>query len=302
MTHSHSHTHAHEHEYQTEQNIKFAFFLNLAFTLIEIVGGLWTNSMAILSDSVHDLGDSLSLGLAWFLDRYSKRGQDAHFSYGYTRFSLLGALINTIVLIGGSIFVLTEAIPRLINPEPTNAAGMILFALLGISVNGAAMLRLRRSESLNARVVAWHLLEDVLGWVAVLIVSVTLLFVEAPILDPILSILIMLYVLYNVVKTLRETLGLFLQGVPPNVNIEELDNRLRSINYVQTTHHTHVWSMDGVHHILTTHLVVDPCATREETQQIKEEVRHICDDIACLHSTIEIEYTGDECRMAELKH
>ncbi|MDX1600202.1 MAG: cation diffusion facilitator family transporter, partial [Anaerolineales bacterium] len=161
----------HGHTDRPPGGLRTAFFLNLAFTLLEIVVGLFTNSVAILSDAVHDLGDSLSLGLSWYLEGYANRAGDRRYSYGYRRFSLLGALVSTIVLIAGSLLILSEAIPRLLNPEPTNALGMAAFAIVGVAANGAAVLRLRGQRSMNARVVTWHLLEDVLGWVAVLIVG-----------------------------------------------------------------------------------------------------------------------------------
>ena len=186
--------HHHHHHSHSSGNIKTAFFLNFGFTILEIIGGILTNSIAILSDALHDLGDSISLGIAWYLDNFSKKDSTSRYSYGYRRFSLLGALINSLVLIGGSLFILSEAIPRILNPEEAHAPGMIAFAILGVIVNGAAVLKLKDDKSMNAKVVAWHLMEDVLGWVAVLIVGITLLFVNLPVLDPILSILITLYV------------------------------------------------------------------------------------------------------------
>ncbi|MBN1954347.1 MAG: cation transporter [Anaerolineae bacterium] len=289
----------HDHSHDTSVNIRTAFFLNLGFTVLEIIGGLWTNSLAILSDAVHDLGDSLSLGLAWFLERYSKRDQDRRFSYGYRRFSLLGALVNTIVLVVGSLLVLSRAIPRLINPEHSNAPGMILFAVGGILINGAAVLRIKDSKSLNARVIAWHLMEDVLGWLAVLIVAIVLVFADIHILDPILSILIALYVLYNVVKNMRETLSLFLQGVPENIDIAAIEGEIARIGNVLSTHHTHIWSLDGEHHVLTTHLVVDGSATKEQVLRIKEDVKQLLKENEFSHVTVEIEYGNADCSMTQ---
>lgn len=292
------HPHSHDHSHHTTSNIKVAFFLNLGFTVLEIFGGLWTNSLAILSDAVHDLGDSISLGLAWFLDGYSKRDHDNRFSYGYRRFSLLGALINIIVLIVGSVFVISRAIPRLLEPQQTNAPGMVVFAVVGILVNGAAVVRLRGSKSLNARVVAWHLLEDVLGWVAVLVVAVILLFTDLHILDPLLSLLIALYVLYNVGKNMRETLLLFLQGVPDNIDIQSIEGEIKALENVQSIHHTHIWSLDGEHHVLTTHIVVDDSITKEQVLCVKEDVRRVLRKFELSHITVEIEYGEADCAMA----
>ncbi len=290
-------SHQHSHPNHEAQNLKIAFFLNFGFTLLEIVGGLWTNSIAIVADALHDLGDSVSLGLAWFLEGYAQKQEDVAYSYGYRRYSLLGALANTLVLIAGALFVLSEAVPRLLDPQPANAAGMVGFAVVGILVNGAAVLRLKKGESLNTQIVTWHLLEDVLGWVALLIVSIVLLFTNFYILDPILSLLITLYVLYNVIKNLRKTLAIFLQAVPEGINLAKIKQRIRDIDTVQSVHHTHIWSLDGDHHVLTTHVVVADKATKEQILEVKRNVLHQAESKAFSHVTIEIEYEHENCRM-----
>lgn len=290
-------SHRHEQTRPTTGGLRTAFGLNLAFTVLEIVVGLLTNSVAILSDAVHDLSDSLSLGLSWILERYAGREGDDRFSYGYRRFSLLGALLSTVVLIVGSLFVLAEAIPRLLDPEPTNAAGMAVFALVGIAANGAAILRLRGQRTLNARVVAWHLLEDVLGWVAVFIVGLVLLFRPFYILDAILSLMITTYVLVNVVRNLRRTASLFLQAVPEEVQLEKFEKALRNIPKVQSTHHTHVWSLDGQHHVLTAHIVVDDDTQPAELVDIKCDIRDLTQDMSLEHTTFEVEFESEECGM-----
>ena len=289
---SHSHTH---HHHQTE-NIRTAFFLNFGFTLFEIVGGIYTNSLAITSDALHDLGDSISLGMAWYLEKHSQKESDQKYSYGYRRFSLLAALINTIILVVGSLYILTEAIPRLLHPEEANAGGMILLAIVGIAVNGAAVLRVRKGQSLNAQVVAWHLLEDVLGWAAVLIVSIALLVTDLYILDPILSVLINLYVIYNVIGNLRKTISLFLQAVPDSHNLPDIEHRLAKVAQVISVHHTHIWSLDGEDNVLTTHLVVESDASKDDLVRIKSDVRHITSELSLAHSTVELEFEED-CSM-----
>jgi cobalt-zinc-cadmium efflux system protein len=281
------------------KNLKIAFALNLGFTLIEIFGGLWTNSLAILSDALHDLGDSLSLGLAWYLGRYADKESDRYYSYGYGRFSLLGALINSLILIAGSLYILSQVIPRLLEPEPSNAGGMFLLALGGVIVNGLAVWRLKGGQSLNMQVVAWHLLEDVLGWAAVLVVSLILLFTEAYILDPILSVLITLYVLYNMVVKLKRTSALFLQGVPEEVNLNTFEEQVQALAHVQSMHHTHIWSLDGEHHVLSTHLVVDEQTTKEEAGQIRSRVRGMIEHLDVEHITIEVEYGNETCETKE---
>ena len=299
MSHEHNQQHQHDcsQSHQLVDNIKLAFILNLGFAILEIFGGLWTNSLAIVSDAIHDLGDSFSLGLAWYLEKKSNQKNNNVFSYGYRRLSLLAALINTLILLSGSLFVISEAIPRLLKPEPIDAKGTILFAIIGIAVNGIAMLRLSQKNSINARVVAWHLLEDVLGWVAVLIVSITLLFVDLYILDPILSILISAYILYNAIANLRKTIILFLQAVPDSIDIQQLESSIMALDKVDSIHHTHVWSLDGEHHVLTAHIVVESNTSREEIRSIKNAIKHLGKPLNLEHITIEIEYFNEHCSL-----
>jgi cobalt-zinc-cadmium efflux system protein len=293
---------ADKHNHGDTASIQLAFFLNLGFTLLEFVGGVWTNSIAIVADAVHDLGDTASLGLSWYLERFSKRGTNRMFTYGYRRFSLLGALINAGVLIGGSLFVLSEAIPRIFNPQPTNAPGMIAFAVIGILVNGAAVLRLRSSEGFNARVVGWHLLEDVLGWVAVLIVSLVLFFVgDWYFLDPLLSLAITLFVLFNAARNLRSVLRIFLQAAPEGVDVGEIDGELRRIDGVQSIHHTHLWSLDGEDNVLTTHLVVGADATKEDVVAARSRALALAERLEADHITVQVEYADEECAMRDPK-
>jgi len=297
-------SHDHHHHHGDTGNIKVAFFLNLGFTIAEIIGGVLINSIAVLSDAVHDLGDSAALGLAWFLARYSQKEGDAKYSYGYRRFSLLGALINSIILIVGSLLILSEAIPRLFDPEKFDAQGMIVFALLGVAANGLAAFRMRQSESANARVVGMHLLEDVLGWIAVLIVGVLSLFVNWPVLDPLLSIGITSFILFRVVRQFKTIVELFLQAVPSESSLRLIQSRFETVNAVCSTHHVHLWSLDGEHHVLTAHLVVDEGLTGDDVKRIKRESKAAIEDLdlGIEHMTLEIEFENTDCSMPEHHH
>ncbi|MEQ6166942.1 cation diffusion facilitator family transporter [Ekhidna sp. MALMAid0563] len=294
MGHNHDHSHNH-----SEGNVKVAFFLNLSFTVIEVIGGLYTNSLAILSDALHDLGDSLSLGLSWYFQKLSKKGRTKKFSYGYKRFSLLGAIINSIVLVAGSIFILTKAIPELFNPGETNVQGMLYLAILGIVVNGAAVLKLRKGESLNEKVVSLHLLEDVLGWVAVLIGSIIMMYTDAPFIDPLLSVLISLFVLYNVYKNLRKSMLVILQGIPEEVSLEDIKEKLKDISEITDVHDNHVWSMDGEYNILTIHLQLDQDYKLSEQAKLKEKVRSQLKAESINHITIEFEGQDENCELED---
>ena len=285
-----------QHHHTTTENIKVAFALNLGFAILELIGGLAFNSIAILSDALHDLGDSISLGLAWFFENYSNRESDEKYPYGYGRFSLLSALINAIVLVLGSYIILSEAIKRLLVQEPTQPIGMIGFALLGILVNGAAALRLRNEESQNAKIVGWHLLEDVIGWIAVLIGGILMFFFDLPFIDPVLAIILSIYVLYNVLKNLKETLGLFLQRTPKNIDMDLIKEELCNCANVLSAHDTRVWSLDGERHVLSTHLVIADDASKEDILRIKQDCKEkLMSDPHIAHVTIEIEYPSECC-------
>ena len=284
---------AHEHEHSKQKNIRIAFFLNLAFTVLEIVGGIWTNSIAILSDALHDLGDSFSLGLAWYLEHLSSKGPDKKYSFGYARFSLLGAFINSLVLVAGSVLILTRAIPRIISPQPVNSEGILIFAIIGIVVNSIAVIRLRRGSSLNEKVVSWHLLEDVLGWAVLLIGSIIMIFADLPVLDPILSMLITLFVLYNVVINLRKIWKVFLQGVPEGISIEKVEKSIREASGALSAYHTHIWSLDGQKNLLSIHLVVSDDIKRSEIINLKRKVRETAAAMGMEHVTVEIDFQSE---------
>lgn len=296
--HGHSHGHSHHHHHG-EGNLQLAFWLNLLFSIVEFIGGWFTNSLAIMSDALHDFGDALAIGMAWRLERHAKKAADRKFSYGYRRFSLLGAFINAVILIVGSVIILSQALPRLWSPEPVHAEGMFGLALLGVAVNGFAAWRLRNDKTQNARVLAWHLYEDLLGWVAVLVASIVMLIKPMPILDPLLSVLITLWILYNVLRHFKQTANLFLQGVPDSVSLDDIETELKKIAGVVDCHHTHLWSLDGEHHVLTTHLVVGEQTDKQERQQIKKAVRALMPHWQITHSTIEFEWASDDCSMAD---
>jgi cobalt-zinc-cadmium efflux system protein len=290
----HHHNHGHHH---ATGNIKVAFFLNFSFTIVEFIGGFYTNSLAIMSDAVHDLGDSLSLGMSWYFQKLSNKKANKYFSYGYGRFSLLGAIINSVVLIIGSIFIIMEAIPRIISPEVSDAKGMMWFAILGIIVNGAAVLKLKKGTSINEKVVSLHLLEDVLGWVAVLIASIIMQFWELPILDPILSLLIAGYVLFNVFKNIKESFKIILQAVPNELSTDDIEKVLLVFDEIENVHDCHLWSMDGEFNIATIHIRVSTSGfTWGKSENLKQKIRKVLHDQFHLeHITLELEAFKEDC-------
>jgi len=290
------HNHKHSHQHGQDDRIGWAFFLNVTFTIIEFIGGWLTNSTAIMADAVHDLGDSLSIGFAWVLSRFSNKEAPDNYSYGYRRLTLFGALVNCIVLVVGSVWVLFEAIPRLSNPEMPVVEGMLGLAILGVAVNGYAVFKLKAGETLNEKVLTWHLLEDVLGWVAVLIVSIVLLFVELPILDPLLSIGFTLFILFNVFKNLKSTLVLFLQAAPDEETQNSIKQSLTNLPDVNGVHHLHFWSLDGESHVLTVHIELVEKTDVDELIRLKEQIAKELSSYHLSHTTIEFEFPKETCR------
>lgn len=294
-----SHDH---HHHGSSGNLKVAFFLNFAFTIIEIVGGIFTNSIAILTDAVHDAGDTASLGLAWYFENVSKRGHTAKLTFGFKRYRLLGGLITGLMLIGGLGFVLYHSVQRLLDPQPVHAPGMIALGIIGIVFNGAAVLRVRKGSSLTEKVVSWHLMEDLLGWIAVLIGAGIMAIWDLPIVDPILSILISLFVLWNVTRNLKNVIKVFLQTVPDSFDVESFEEKVKAHPKVLGTHHTHVWSLDGESHVLTAHIVMSGDTTREDICDAKQTIRDQLDPHDFTHVTIDVEISGETCISQSTPH
>lgn len=275
---------------KTEKNILIAFLLNLSFSIFEVVGGLFTGSVAILSDAVHDLGDAASIGLSFLFEKKSKRQPDDTYTYGYARYSVMGSVITTLILLFGSAAVIFGAVSRLITPTEIHYDGMILFAVVGVAVNLIAALFTREGESLNQRAVNLHMLEDVLGWALVLVGAIVMRFTDLSILDPLLSIGVALFVLVNALKNLKEVLDLFLEKTPHGMDLNEIKEHVLEVEGVLDVHHVHVWSLDGQSHFATMHVVI-----RGEAHDIKDKIREELKEHGIAHATLETECEGEHC-------
>ena len=275
---------------KSEKNILVAFLLNLAFSVFELIGGIFTNSVAIISDSIHDIGDAASIGASCFLERKSKIQPDNIYTYGYLRYSVLGSMITVLILLGGSVLVVINAVNRILDPQEINYNGMIVFAIIGVIVNFLAAWFTRHGESLNQKAVNLHMLEDVLGWAVVLIGAVVMRFTDLKLIDPILSIGVAVYIFIHAFSHLKEALDLFLVKVPHGIDPEEIKRHLKELDNVLDAHHIHIWSMDGSSNYATMHIVTngDPAAVKKA---VKEELHHhgIC------HATLEIESENEAC-------
>lgn len=279
---------------KTERNIFIAFLLNLFFSIFEFVGGFITGSVAISSDAVHDMGDAASIGLSYFFERKSKKKPDEKYTYGYLRYSVIGGLITTLILIIGSAAMIYNAILKFINPVEINYDGMIIFGVIGVLVNLFAALLTREKGSINQRAVNLHMLEDMLGWIVVLIGAVVMRFTDFTLLDPIMSVALSLFILYNAIKNLKEVLDLFLEKAPSGIDTEEIKEHIFEIDGVIDIHHLHLWSMDGQTNFATMHIVTDA-----DSHGIKEKVREELLEHLIGHVTIEIEKSDEPCEEKE---
>ena len=273
---------------EREKRVRFAAFLNFGFTIVEIIGGLWTNSLAILSDALHDFGDSIALLVSWLFERAARRQPDSSRTFGYQRLSLFSALFSASILIGGSIVIIVQAIPRFFNPELVNAFGMVGIAVIGITFNGAGFFLLKKGESLNEKVLSWHLLEDVLGWIGILIGGVIIYFWKIYLLDRILTIALTAFILYNVIKNLKEAINILMQGVPKHINLQVVKQDILAIKGVIGLHDIHIWSLEGETDVFTAHVILND-ETLRSPEPTKQTIKETLQKHHIEHSTIELE-------------
>ena len=275
---------------KTEKNILIAFILNLAFSVFEFIGGVFTGSVAIISDAVHDLGDAASIGISYFLEKKSKRQPDEKYTYGYARYSVIGGVLTTMILLFGSVVVIFNALNRIAKPTEINYDGMIIFAVIGACVNFGAAFFTRDGDSLNQKAVYLHMLEDVLGWVVVLVGAIVMRFTDFALIDPIMSIGVAVFILINAIKNLKEAVELFLEKTPHGVDVKEIKEHITEIDGVLDVHHIHIWSMDGQANYATMHIV-----TNSDSHQIKEKVREELQEHGIIHATLELETSDEHC-------
>lgn len=275
---------------KTRRNIFIAFILNLCFAIFELMGGFFTNSVAIISDSVHDFGDAISIGTSFFLEVKSYKKPNKKYTYGYARFSVLGGFITTMILLISSGVIIYNAIVRIINPAPINYNGVIILAVVGLVVNLIASCFTHGGKSINQRAVNLHMIEDVFGWVVVLVGAIIMRFTNFYLIDPILSIALALFIIFNSLNNLRKIISIFLIKTPKEINVDEVVNHIKSIDGIIDVHHFHVWSIDGEYNCATLHVV-----SERLDLNVKKKIREELGMHGISHSTIEFESSLDEC-------
>ncbi len=300
---SHSGHHHHHHELpdlvhasaETIRRFKIAFFLNLSFALIELIGGFFVHSMAILSDALHDFGDAMALGLALYLERASRAPSNQNYTYGFRRYSVLSAVVTGVILLVGSSFILVESIQRWQTPTQPQPFGMMLLALLGLTVNAYAAFKLSHSHSLNEKMLRLHLLEDVFGWLLVLIGAALIQWTGWVQIDLILAMGLSVWVIYNVIRNLQGTWKVFLQATPEDLRVEKIIAEIQKNHQVKGVHHCHLWSIDGNEHIFTAHVLVANDNTLSQVAEIKSDIKKTLKKFHIVEATLEFESDAETC-------
>ena len=288
--------HHHHHTHGADENILVAFFLNLFFVFVEIAGAFFTNSFAILSDAVHDFGDCIAIGFAYVMERFSNKAPDEKYTYGYRRYSLVSAVVTSLILVVGSVFVIVGSVGRIIQPKEVHGLGMVIIAVLGVVINGAAVIKTRSGTGMNEKAISLHLLEDVLGWLAVLVGSVLIFFFKWYFIDGVLSVLIAVVLIVESAKTIKDIFVVFLEKTPEGINVKSLKKELEEIEGVENTHHIHVWSLDGEKNMATMHLKTQGCTNLEDYERVKTQAEEISRKYGIHHITVQIDFCGEACQ------
>ncbi|WP_455166870.1 cation diffusion facilitator family transporter [Streptococcus sp.] len=263
-----------------------AFVLNFSFAIIEFIFGGLFGSSAILADAVHDLGDALAIGISAFLESISNREEDSHYTLGYKRFSLLGAILTAVILITGSSLVILENISKLIESQPVDHEGMLWLGVIAIAINLTASLIVRKGQTKNESILSLHFLEDTLGWLAVIVVAIILRYTDWYFLDPLLSLLISAFILSKALPRFWSTLKIFLDAVPEGVDIQQVKSDLEQLDHVTSINQLNLWTMDG----LEKNAIVHVCLEHVNHMEVcKEAIRTLLKDCGFQNITIEVD-------------
>ena len=293
--HSHSHhTHHHSHS-SSEKNISTAFFLNLFFVFIEIAGGIITNSFAIISDAIHDLGDCGAIGLAFFFEKFSRKKPDKKYTYGYKRYSLLSAIITSLILVIGSVAIIFGSIQRFKNPEEIKSLPMLIIAVFGVLINGIAAFKTSHGSGANEKAINLHMLEDVFGWIAVLIGSIFIHLFQWYFIDTLLSLVISAFLLFHSAKNILYTVSILLEKTPYDFNFEDYEAEISKLPGVENVHHIHVWSLDDETILATIHITLSKDFFPEKYSEVQKSVIEASKNLGINHITLQIDIENSCC-------
>lgn len=287
-SHNYDHSHCHKHLKDTD-NIKTTFYLNLMFAILELVVGLFSNSIALISNSIHDFGDSIILLTTLEIEKFSLKPKDKRFTYGYRRFTLVGALLNTTILLIGSTLIIYGAIKRLINPTEISVGLLFVFSLIGVFINLVGVYKVSKNKNVIGDILKLNLLYDVLSWVVIFIGSIIMYLTNYYIIDSILSLIIAAMILFSVIKGFKGLFSKLMQAVPEDINIEHIMEKILESEDILDCHDLHIWDLDGDDYIATFHIVVKDNLNETELMAIKERIKRKLENCKINHATIEID-------------
>jgi len=271
---------------KTKHAVWIAFFLNLSYAIVEFIAGGIFGSSAVLADSVHDLGDAIAIGISAFLESISNREEDSHYTLGYKRFSLLGAMVTAVILMTGSGMVILENVSKLFHPQPINDEGLLWLGIIAISVNVLASLFIRKGQTKNESILSLHFLEDTLGWLAVILMAIVLRFTDWYILDPLLSLAISFFILSKAIPRFWSTLRIFLDAVPEGVDIQQVKSDLEQLDHVASINQLNLWTMDGLEKNAIVHVCLEHV---KHIEVCKESIRDLLKESGFQNVTIEVD-------------
>ncbi len=288
----HQHHHHHIEVRGSERRLAISIVLNLVISVAEVVGGLLSGSLALLSDALHNFSDTASLCISLIARRIGRREATSVKTFGYKRAEIIGAFVNLVTLVLIALYLIKEAVERFFNPQPIDGTIMLVVAVIGLAANVATAVLLFRDarESLNIRSTFLHIITDAVSSVGVVFGGVLILYYEVYLVDPILTLLISLYILYHSYEMLRETVDILMEGVPKNIDLVQLVAEVETLDRVLGMHHLHVWQFDEKTVALEAHIVIDE-TDLEHMEAMKHAIKHTLGEVFHIHhSTLEFEF------------
>ena len=270
----------------SKTSIWLAFFLNLSYAIVEFIAGGIFGSSAVLADSVHDLGDAIAIGISALLETISNREEDRQYTLGYKRFSLLGAMLTAVILMIGSVLVILENVTKIVHPQPVNEEGILWLGIIAVAINVLASLVVRKGKTKNESILSLHFLEDTLGWLAVILMAIILRFTDWYILDPLLSLVISIFILSKAIPRFWSALKIFLDAVPEGVDIKQVKNNLEQLDHVASVNQLNLWTTDGLEKNAIVHVCLEEI---EHIEYCKESIRNLLKDYGFQNVTIEVD-------------
>jgi cobalt-zinc-cadmium efflux system protein len=291
--HHHHCGESHRHDKDTEKNLLISTLLNLFIALAEVAGGIISNSLALISDALHNLGDTSALFIAYVANMISKKDHTQKKTFGYKRIEILAALFNAVILVVIIVYLFIEAYKRLYHPEPVKGLVMFIVASIGFLANllSVVLLKKHSDKNINIRAAYLHLLGDTLSSILVILSAILIYFFNLFWIDPVVTILLGLYLLKETYVILKEALDILMQATPPGLDLAEVKKALEEITEIDNIHHVHAWNLsDRVVHF-ECHVDVASDLRISETESLSEKIHALLKNkFNITHVTLQYEY------------